>query len=217
MNNEEYILEIKDLKMHFDITTGFLKTTPLKAVDGVSFKIKKGETLGVVGESGCGKTTLGRTIINLYKPSSGDIIYNGVSISPYSDLGKIKKEEAFQIKSAKFEMGKIIKNIKNDYQNQIESLIKPAKDAAEKEASEYNTKISELISQRDKEVLDKTTILNEQIDNIKKEYQEKYDEKAAEIQKECIDALNLKNKKLSVLQVVEKSSVDTTKVDSKTL
>ena len=63
-NNEkdEYLLEINNLKMYFDITTGFFKTTPLKAVDGVSFKIKKGETLGVVGESGCGKTTLGRTI-----------------------------------------------------------------------------------------------------------------------------------------------------------
>ena len=91
--DNEYLLEVNDLKMYFDITTGFFKTTPLKAVDGVSFKIKKGETLGVVGESGCGKTTLGRTIMNLYRASSGEIIYNGLLISSYSDLNRIKKEE----------------------------------------------------------------------------------------------------------------------------
>lgn len=56
------ILEVKDLKQYFNITTGFLKSKPLKAVDGVTFSIKRGETLGLVGESGCGKTTVGRTI-----------------------------------------------------------------------------------------------------------------------------------------------------------
>ena len=59
-----------------------MKTTPLKAVDGVSFAIKPGETLGLVGESGCGKTTVGRTILHLYKPTSGEIIYNGTQITP---------------------------------------------------------------------------------------------------------------------------------------
>ena len=54
------ILEVKDLKQYFNITTGFLKSKPLKAVDGVTFSIKRGETLGLVGESGCGKTTVGR-------------------------------------------------------------------------------------------------------------------------------------------------------------
>lgn len=108
--NEEYLLEVNNLKMHFDITTGFFKTTPLKAVDGVSFKIKKGETLGVVGESGCGKTTLGRTIMNLYNPSSGDVIFDGVEISPYSDLKKIKKEEQFEIKSIKYDLNKELKS-----------------------------------------------------------------------------------------------------------
>ena len=57
----EHILEVKDLKQYFPVSTGWFKKTPLKAVDGVSFTIDKGETLGLVGESGCGKTTVGRT------------------------------------------------------------------------------------------------------------------------------------------------------------
>ena len=58
MADYEYLVEVKDLQMHFPVKTGFFKTTPLKAVDGVSFNIKPGETLGLVGESGCGKTTV---------------------------------------------------------------------------------------------------------------------------------------------------------------
>ena len=54
----EYLLEVRDLKQYFPVRTGFMKTLPLKAVDGVSFSIKPGETLGLVGESGCGKTTV---------------------------------------------------------------------------------------------------------------------------------------------------------------
>lgn len=217
MNNEEYILEVKDLKMHFDITTGFFKTTPLKAVDGVSFKIKKGETLGVVGESGCGKTTLGRTIINLYKPSSGDIIYNGVSISPYSDLQKIKKEEAFQIRSAKFEANKIIKLFKNDYKKKISEIESPEKDASEEVINKYNNEVVALNNELEAKVNDVKTALNEEILEIKKVYKDKYDAEAANIEKKCIDALNLKNAKLSKLEVVLKESVDTTKCDEKTL
>ena len=70
----EHILEVKDLKQYFPVSTGWFKKTPLKAVDGVSFTIDKGETLGLVGESGCGKTTVGRTILHLYTPTSGDVI-----------------------------------------------------------------------------------------------------------------------------------------------
>ncbi|MBQ8973747.1 MAG: ATP-binding cassette domain-containing protein [Clostridia bacterium] len=80
--SSEYLLEVKDLKQHFPIRSGWFSTTPLKAVDGVSFAIKPGETLGLVGESGCGKTTVGRTILHLYKPTSGEIIYNGTQITP---------------------------------------------------------------------------------------------------------------------------------------
>ena len=67
--------------------TGFIKKTELKAVDDVSFFIRKGETLGIVGESGCGKTTLGRAVLRLEEPTSGDIIYEGESI-----IGKNMKE-----------------------------------------------------------------------------------------------------------------------------
>lgn len=79
----ETILEVKDLKKYFTMKVGFLiKTTiNIKAVDGVSFDIKKGETVGLVGESGCGKSTLGRTIVRLYDPTAGDIIFKGTNIS----------------------------------------------------------------------------------------------------------------------------------------
>ncbi|MBE5807852.1 MAG: ATP-binding cassette domain-containing protein [Clostridiales bacterium] len=78
----EYLLEVKDLKQYFPIRSGWFGSIPLKAVDGVSFNIKPGETLGLVGESGCGKTTVGRTILHLYKPTAGEIIYNGTRITP---------------------------------------------------------------------------------------------------------------------------------------
>ena len=77
---DDYILEVKNLKMYFPISMSVFKTIPLKAVDDVSFKIKRGETLGLVGESGCGKTTLGRTILQLYTPTSGEIYFNGKEI-----------------------------------------------------------------------------------------------------------------------------------------
>lgn len=73
----EYLVEVKDLKEYFPVKTGFFKTIPLKAVDGVSFNIKPGETLGLVGESGCGKTTVGRTLLRLYKPTGGEFYFDG--------------------------------------------------------------------------------------------------------------------------------------------
>ena len=75
--SSEYLVEVKDLKQYFPIRTGFMKTTLLKAVDGVNFAIRPGETLGLVGESGCGKTTVGRTLLRLYKPTGGEIYYDG--------------------------------------------------------------------------------------------------------------------------------------------
>ena len=72
------LLEVKNLKMHFPIHTGFFNrlTGHVKAVDGVSFAIQQGETLGLVGESGCGKTTLGHTLMRLYTPTTGEILYS---------------------------------------------------------------------------------------------------------------------------------------------
>ena len=80
-SNSGYLMEVEDLKEHFTIRTGFMKTTLLKAVDGVSFQIKPGETLGLVGESGCGKTTVGRTLLHLYKPTGGRILFNGNEVN----------------------------------------------------------------------------------------------------------------------------------------
>ncbi len=79
--SSEYLVEVEDLKQYFPIKTGFFKTTPLKAVDGVSFNIKPGETLGLVGESGCGKTTVGRSLLRLYEPTGGTIKYMGEEIT----------------------------------------------------------------------------------------------------------------------------------------
>lgn len=73
----EYLVEVKDLKEWFPVKTGWFHTTPLKAVDGVSFNIRAGETLGLVGESGCGKTTVGRTLLRLYKPTGGEFYFDG--------------------------------------------------------------------------------------------------------------------------------------------
>jgi peptide/nickel transport system ATP-binding protein len=77
------LLVIKNLKMYFPIQKGLLrrKVGDIKAVDDISFDIKKNETLGLVGESGCGKTTTGRCILRLYQPTSGSIIFNGMDIS----------------------------------------------------------------------------------------------------------------------------------------
>ncbi|MBQ8358763.1 MAG: ATP-binding cassette domain-containing protein [Oscillospiraceae bacterium] len=86
------LLEVKDLKQYFNINVGGLKTKPLKAVDGVSFTINKGETLGLVGESGCGKTTVGRTILHLYKPTAGEVWYNGKKIETKQDVQEFRKK-----------------------------------------------------------------------------------------------------------------------------
>ena len=90
--NKTPLLEVRDLKEHFDINVGFLKTRPLKAVDGVSFSINRGETLGLVGESGCGKTTVGRTLLHLYKPTSGEILYDGKEIKTKADILEFRKK-----------------------------------------------------------------------------------------------------------------------------
>ena len=75
------LLEVRDLKQHFPIRSSWGKPKMLKAVDGVSFAINKGETLGLVGESGCGKTTVGRSLLHLYTPTSGEVLFNGERVT----------------------------------------------------------------------------------------------------------------------------------------
>ena len=77
----EILVEVKNLKQYFPVRTGLLSSKPLKAVDDVSFTIGRGETLGLVGESGCGKTTVGRTILRLYEPTAGEVIFDGEPVT----------------------------------------------------------------------------------------------------------------------------------------
>ena len=82
--SEDIILEVKNLKMHFPVGSGFLSRKPVgyvKAVDDVSFTVRRGETLGLVGESGCGKTTTGRCILQLYKPTAGQVVFDGQDLT----------------------------------------------------------------------------------------------------------------------------------------
>ncbi|WP_066496273.1 ABC transporter ATP-binding protein [Abyssisolibacter fermentans] len=90
-NDKQPVLEVKNLKQHF--SSGFgKKKIVVKAVDGISFKISKGETFGLVGESGCGKTTTGRSIIRLYDPTDGEVYFNGKLIS-----GKLSKKQVREV------------------------------------------------------------------------------------------------------------------------
>jgi len=94
MSEKKVLVEVNNLKKYFNISTGMFSSKPLKAVDDVSFAIRKGETLGLVGESGCGKTTVGRTLLHLYKPTAGEIIFDGEKIETKHDLVDYRKKTA---------------------------------------------------------------------------------------------------------------------------
>jgi len=88
MNESQTLVQVKGLKKYFPVTQGIIfqkEIGTVKAVDDVSFEIKKGETLGLVGESGCGKTTTGRTLIQLYRPTDGEVIFNGINLTETKD------------------------------------------------------------------------------------------------------------------------------------
>ena len=91
---EAPLIQVNDLKQYFNINMGLFRSKPLKAVDGVSFYVNRGETLGLVGESGCGKTTVGRTLLHLYKPTGGEILYNGNPIVTKADVAEFRKKAA---------------------------------------------------------------------------------------------------------------------------
>lgn len=90
----DILVEVKHLKEYFNISTGAFSTKPLKAVDDVSFSIRRGETLGLVGESGCGKTTVGRTLLHLYKPTAGQIFFDGQEVKTRKEIMEYRKKSA---------------------------------------------------------------------------------------------------------------------------
>lgn len=95
MTQPETLLQVKNIKKYFPVHSGLLlrKTGDVKAVDDVSFEVRKGETLGLVGESGCGKSTLGRTIIRLYEPTDGQVLFRGRNVTHFrgSELKAFKR------------------------------------------------------------------------------------------------------------------------------
>ena len=95
MNNQNSILKIDDLQVHFPIKAGLMQRTVgvVRAVDGVSLDINKGETVGLVGESGCGKTTIGRAIVRLNQPTGGSIVFD-----QKDDILKLKGSELRQLR-----------------------------------------------------------------------------------------------------------------------
>jgi len=93
MSENNTLVRVENLVKHFPITRGVVfqkQVGAVKAVDGINFEIKKGETLGLVGESGCGKTTTGRTILQLHKPTSGDVFFRDINLTEASD-GKLRE------------------------------------------------------------------------------------------------------------------------------
>ena len=96
----EPLLQVRNLKMYFPVTQGMFiqrKVAEVKAVDGVSFDIRRGETLGLVGESGCGKTTTGRCILQLERPTDGEIIFDGVDLTELDNKALIPLREKIQV------------------------------------------------------------------------------------------------------------------------
>ena len=91
-NRTENLVEVSHLKEYFPINTGMFSSKPLKAVDDVSFNIRRGETLGLVGESGCGKTTVGRTLLHLYKPTAGEVRFEGKPIRTKADISEFRRK-----------------------------------------------------------------------------------------------------------------------------
>src|SRR5512134_3204573 len=95
-NDKDVLVRVRGLKKHFPITSGVIfqrQVGAVKAVDDVSFDVYKGETLGLVGESGCGKSTTGRTVLQLYRPTAGSVVFEGNELTTMKseDLRKMRR------------------------------------------------------------------------------------------------------------------------------
>ena len=179
-------LVVKDLSKAFGHLT---------VLHSINFSVKNGEFLSILGPSGCGKTTLGRTIINLYKPSSGDVIFEGQNISPYSDLKKIKKEEKFELSSLKYEKNKKIRL----YKKELDDLEKKELEENLDVSRDYQKELDDFTKEvNDKYLIDKEALINE--------YEKKYQDKQEEINTAIEKALKSKERALAKLEVVEKES-----------
>ncbi len=107
------LIEVRKLKQYFPVSDGLFSKKYVKAVDDVSFYIEKGETLGLVGESGCGKTTAGRTILRLYEPTGGQILYDGKDITkadmlPYRKKMQIVFQDPYASLNPRMTVGDIV-------------------------------------------------------------------------------------------------------------
>jgi oligopeptide transport system ATP-binding protein len=112
-HRERALVEVQNLKQYFPISSGLFKKKYIKAVDDVSFYIDKGETLGLVGESGCGKTTTGRSLLRLYEPTGGKILYNGedithVDMMPYRRKMQIVFQDPYASLNPRMTVGDIV-------------------------------------------------------------------------------------------------------------
>ncbi len=139
---DESVIEVKNLKMYFPITAGILrrKVGDIKAVDDVSFKIRKNETLGLVGESGCGKTTVGRCILRLYRPTSGNIIFMG------TDISRLPED---RIRPMRIHMGAVFQDpygSLNPRQTARNIVGKPLKTHKLAGMSDFSTRVTELFN-----------------------------------------------------------------------
>jgi len=131
---KEVLLQVRNLKKYFPITSGLLfqrQVGAVKAVDDVSFDVFKGETLGVVGESGCGKSTTGRTVLQLYKPTEGSVVFEGKELTtlPANELRQMRRrmqmifQDPFASLNPRMSVGNIVSEplrIHNIIQNKVE-------------------------------------------------------------------------------------------------
>src|SRR5690554_3752193 len=187
MENRSKILEVKNLKQHFKVGIGGRKLY-VRAVDGVSFDIYKGEVFGLVGESGCGKTTTGRTIIKLYDATDGEIYFNGERIGGgiQSFLNEIKKAKQ-EAKLAIIENQPAVK-AKKELKDKYAALIASSEDVKKEELkAEYKAKLAELNADI-KANPDKYQENTEAIEKIKADLNE-----AVNVQKANIRALKADN------------------------